>query len=357
MTEIQAPLTRIPGFDQPWEKSANSIWLATNMTLRRNVAKFNFSKSLDHEKRKLISEMLLKALQQGSSYANMLTYEIDKLHPMDRDFFSEHFLIFELPHEIHREQILVVDVTGTSAILINSLDHLELHAVEIGHNLEKRFDQLLGYEQEIEHQLPYAFSNHFGYLTADPLYAGTGLSVQAYLHIPGLCFLNKVDRYEGPSKLDDILYTSLQGDQEHLIGNILVLKNRYAIGVSEEAILSSIRNTALRVVSEEQAAREQLLQKKNDAMYSSISRALGTILYAYSMDTTEALHTLSLIKFGLEIGLLKGMSIESINELFFDCRRGHLSKKIGGEGQTNEEIYKTRAQYLKKALNSIALTY
>jgi protein arginine kinase len=344
-------------FDKPWEKNTNSIWLATTMKLHRNLAKFNFPRHLDGEKRKLVSEMLLNALKKCPAYVDMTVYETDRLPPMDRDFFSEHFLIFDLPHESHREQAFVVEKEGTTAILINSMDHVELHTVEIGHNLEKRFDHLLVYEQAIEQDLTYAFSNHFGYLTSNPTLAGTGLSVQAYLHIPALCFLNKIDAFVSPSKVDDILYSSLQGDHDHLIGNLLVLKNRYATGVSEEAIISSIRNTALRIVSEEQSAREQLMQKKDDAVYNAISRALGTILYAYAIDTTEALQTLSLLKFGLELGLAKGIPIETINELFFDCRRGHISKKIDQAAHTNEEIYKIRAQYLKKALKDLSLTY
>ena len=344
-------------FDKPWEKNSNSIWLATTMKLHRNLAKFNFPKHLDGEKRKLVLEMLMEALRSQPYYSDMKVYEVDKLRPIDRDFFSEHFLIFDLPHEGHREQTFVVGKDGTTAILINSQDHVEFHAVEVGHNLETRFAQLLSYEQSIEQQLPYAFSNHFGYVTADPCLCGTGLCIQTYLHIPALCFVNNTDNYVAPTKIDDILYTSLQGDHEHLVGNLLVLKNRYANGVSEEAIISSMRNTALRIVSEEQTAREQLLQKKDSNVYNAISRALGTILYAYSIDTTEALQALSLLKFGVELGLAKGVPIESINELFFDCRRGHIIKKIDQTALEKEEVYKIRAQYLKKALHDLVLTY
>jgi protein arginine kinase len=344
-------------FDNPWEKNNNSIWLATTMKLHRNLAKFNFPKHLDGEKRRLVLEMLLEALKNQPYYQDMRIYEVDKLQPTDRDFFSEHFLIFNLPHEGQKEQTFVVGKDGTTTILINSQDHIEFHAVEVSHNLENRFDQLISYEQAIEKELPYAFSNHFGYLTADPYLSGTGLCIQTYLHIPALCFVNKADNYVAPEKIDDILYTSLQGDPEHLIGNLLVLRNRYANGVSEEAIISSMRNTALRIISEEQAARDQILQKKDADVYNAISRALGTILYAYSIDTTEALQVLSMLKFGIELGLVTGMPVESINELFFDCRRGHIVKKINQTAHEKEEVYKIRAQYLKKALHGLALTY
>lgn len=355
MTELQSTPIRLDFFEKPWEKNANSIWIASTLNLHRNLEKFNFPKHLDGEKRKLVSEMLLKALKENPCCKDMAVYELDKLSPVDKDFFSEHFLIFDLPHEGHREQILILDRGGATAILINSLDHVELYTVDVDHDLEKRFDQLLTYEQAIEQQLPYAFSNHFGYLTADPTLAGTGLLVQAYLHIPAICFQNKAHTYTPPKKLDDIIYTSLQGEQEPLLGNLLVLKNRYATGVSEEAIISSIRNTTSRIVAEEQSAREQLMQKPDPSIIDAISRAIGTLLYAYAIDTKEALQALSLIKFGIEITLVQGINLEAINELFFDCRRGHLAKKIDQSAHTNEEIYKIRAQYLKNALQGISL--
>lgn len=351
------PPIHMASFDKPWEKNANVIWLATTMKLHRNLAKFNFPKHLDGEKKKLVLDMVMEALKPQPFFKEMLIYGVDQLQPTDRDFFSEHFLIFDLPHEGLKEQTFIVSKDGTNAILINSQDHVEFHAVEVTHNLEPRFDQLISYEQAIEKQLPYAFSNHFGYVTADPSLSGTGLCAQAYLHIPALCFLNKTEHYAGPSKTDDIVYASLQGDHEHLIGHLLVLRNRYANGVSEEAILSSMRNTALRIVSEEQVARERLMEQKDSAIYNAISRALGTILYAYSIDTTEALQALSLLKFGVELGLVQGLSIEAINELFFDCRRGHIIKKVDQGSHEQGDIYKIRAQYLKKAIQNLSLTF
>jgi protein-arginine kinase len=50
------------------------------------------------------------------------------------------------------------------------------------------------------------------------------------------------------------------------------------------------------------------------------------------------------------------MSVESINELFFDCRRAHLAKKINAEIYATPQLYKARAEYLREIMASVQLT-
>jgi protein arginine kinase len=177
--------------------------------------------------------------------------------------------------------------------------------------------------------------------------------VCAYLHIPALVQCGGYREYLFKEKHEGLLLTSLQGNPEDLIGDLLVLRNRWTTGVTEETILSSVRNTALKITAEEQSLRTRIASDRDDSIIDRICRAIGTLRHSFTIDTSEALRALSLVKFGVELGWIKGMTLESVNQLFFDCRRAHLAKNTDVALYASPGLYKTRALVLRAAMSSV----
>jgi len=370
---------KIPVFERPWEKNTNSIWLATTVCLHRNINKFNFPQRLDHEKRRLVSDMIEGILQKAKSFSGVNIFHADQMAPVDRDFLSEHFLVFETARNSRQGRTFITDDQGSTLVLINALDHIELHTVELEQKLEKALEKLVAIENDVEEQVPFAFSNQFGYLSSDPARCGTGLVVNAYVHVPALVYLNKLKNWDldesrelsltsktnssaclgidqsnrsplvfpGESQ-EGLIFTSLQGNLDDPVGDLLIVRNRWTLGVKEETILSSVRSAALNLVSEEKRAREKIKNEHDEYFVDCISRAIGTLQHSFAMDTSEALRTISLVKFGVELGWVKGVPVEDVNELFFDCRRAHLARRAKIEVYSRPELNKERAQYLRK---------
>jgi protein arginine kinase len=285
----------------------------------------------------------------------MQLFPASTLHPLDREFFAEHFLMFESIHDNQQDQDIVTEPSGTLLIQINTDDHLKLHAIDPSGDLEKSLGRLVAIEQGIEKHLPFSFSNHFGYLTADPCLSGTGLIVNAYVHIPALVGVKGYHGSIDKEKHEGLQFSSLQGDANALIGDLLVVRNRWTTGISEETIVSSIRNCVLKIVSEEQSARAKIQAEKNTEIIDRVSRAIGLVTHSFAMNTSESLKAISQIKFGIELGWITGMSLESVNELFFDCRRAHLARKINPELYTSPELYNARATYFREIMAPVTL--
>lgn len=355
MAEKISSFVMPPTFDMPWEKNANSIWLASTLSLHRNMDKFNFPQRLDTEKRRLVADLVVGTLKGLPSLPKMGVLPLDALHPIDREFLTEHFLVFEPTHDNVHGQTFVTERSGTLLILINVHDHLELHAVETSGELENSLKRLIDIEHGIEKHLPFSFSNHFGYLTSDPCQSGTGLVVNAYLHIPALVAKEAYPRVLNSEHHEGLLFTSLQGNPKDLIGDLLVIRNRWTTGVAEEAIITSVRNSVQKIISEEQSVRAKIKEEKDTHVLDHISRSIGTLQHSFTIDTSEALRSLSQVKFGIELGWVKGMTIERINELFFDCRRAHLAKKINAEIYATPQLYKARAQFFREIMASVEL--
>jgi protein arginine kinase len=324
--------------------------------LHRNIDKFNFPQHLDDEKRRIVLDLLSDAIKTNPDLEKIEILPVDMLPPLEREFLEEHFLIFDSAHNGQHGQSYITDKSETLLIQCNTRDHLELHIVEPNGELEKALERIIKIEQHVEKRLPFAFSHVFGYLTSDPCLSGTGLVVNAYLHVPALNHqedaLGKIngDRHE------ELIFTSIQGNPDDLIGDLLVIRNRWTTGVTEETILSAVRNTVLQVIMEEKQARAKFSQEREDRLVDRISRAIGTLQNSYTIDTSEALRALSLVKLGIEMGWITGMDVASINELFFDCRRAHLAKKTQQEQYTSPALHKVRAQLLRNLILPLKLT-
>lgn len=355
MAETPNNYSSLPLFEAAWEKNANSIWLASTLSLHRNFDKFNFPQRLDTEKRRLVLELMTGSLATIPSVTGVHVLPLDSLHPIDRDFLTEHFLVFEPVRDHQHGQAFVIEQTGTMLMQINANDHVELHVVEPSGELEAALKRLTAVEQSIEQHLPFSFSNRFGYLTSDPCQSGTGLVVNAYLHLPALTANGGYRKALSEEHQEGLIFTSLQGNSESLIGDLLVVRNRWTTGVSEEAILSSVRNTVQRMVAEETSLRAKMKGEKDTSIIDHISRAIGTLQHSFTIDTSETLRALSQVKFGIELGWVQGVTIEKINELFFDCRRAHLAKKINPEFYASPQLYNARAQFFRELMAPVSL--
>ena len=109
-------------------------------------------------------------------------------------------------------------------------------------------------------------------------------------------------------------------------------------------------------MAEEQTARTKIKAEKDTYVIDHVSRAIGTLQHSFTIDTSEALRAISQVKFGIELGLVQGMSIDAINELFFDCRRAHLAKKINTDLYGSPQLYNARAQFFRELMATVALT-
>ena len=107
-----------------------------------------------------------------------------------------------------------------------------------------------------------------------------------------------------------------------------------------------MRALILKIVIAEKHAREVIKAEHAASMKDKISRALGILKFSYQLDTVEALSALSLIKLGVEIGFIDGMTVGDINRLFFNARRGHLCYLLR-ENILHDDLKSRRAQFLR----------
>ena len=336
-----------------WEEDKNPIWLGSSLNLQRNLARYKFPPKLSESEMGQVSTLLHEALQKNLKAP--VYYPAEKLTPLDKELIFEHFLCLESFQNASKGQGFVLDTTGFFLAQTNIENHLELQLIDTAGDILAAWSQLLKIETEVGKAMGYAFSDKFGYLTSDPTLCGTALQALLFLHIPALHHTGQLGEILSKQPDEDILTLSLEGALDDLVGDFLILKNRYTLGVTEEGLLHALQNTALKFSAAEKNLRAHLKEKGSAEMKDLVSRAYGLLVHSYQLQTKEALNALSLIKLGLDLGWISGITSQAVNILFFKCRRAHLAHLLNEKTFDPHDMPHKRAEFIHKSLQGLIL--
>jgi protein arginine kinase len=339
----------------PWEKEINPIWITTSFILRRNLAKTLFPPKLDERGMEHTLLLLKEQLLNSPLLDHPSLLPAETLSATDKEYLFEHFLCMDGFQNTIKGQGFIVDGSSRFLAQINIQDHLQLQLIDCQGAWETSWNALNQLETAISTAIEFAFSPRFGYLTADPARAGTALTVYAFLHVPALIHTEQLQEALQKQKEEGITAMGMQGTLEDLVGDLLVLSNTYTLGVSEENILHAIHLMAMKLMALEKTVRSHMQSESNSKVKDQISRSYGLLLHSYQLQTKEALDALSLVKLGLQLNWIEGVSESKLNELFFKVRRAHLELALSTDIHAPEEAAHKRAEFLHKQLQGMQL--
>ena len=338
----------------PWANNKNTIWLASNIALRRNIDKFRFPAKIDVDKRNQIVKLVGNELINSSDLKKPKLLKAEETDPIEKEFLVEHLLSSESFQGAHQGEGFVVDDTGAFLCSLNIKDHIHFQEIDITSKPEAAWKRLVKLETALGKKLQYAYSTQFGFLTSDPHESGTGLHVSLFLQLTALIHTGLLKKELEKLQDPQIEMPNFLGHSNPYVGDILVLTNTYTLGYNEESILAALRgwaNTLLRIESE---AREKIASQESAEMKDKVARAWAVLIHSYQIEPQEALNAIALVKLGCNLNWIKGIKIEQLNELFFNCRRGHLLGQFK-ETPKPEDIPHKRAEFIHKSLEGTEL--
>jgi protein arginine kinase len=71
-------------------------------------------------------------------------------------------------------------------------------------------------------------------------------------------------------------------------------------------------------------------------LHDKVSRALGILQSARTITSEETMHLLSSLRLGINLGLIDGIEIPTINELFIHTQPAHLQKRSGNPMESSD---------------------
>lgn len=339
----------------------SDIALSSRVRLARNLKRYEFPHHASPQELLNVRHKTFLALehQQGTaglSDVKLLPFEEftgwERQSLIDRHLTSREHVSEELARG------LAATPDASLSILVNEEDHLRLQSLLPGLQLVAAFELVDHVDDALESyfdaQGGVAFSEEFGYLTACPTNAGTGMRASVMLHLPALEISNKIERARKWAEGKGLTLRGTFGEGSKVWGHLHQLSNQVTLGLDEAEILMDVENAALEICTMERQARASLPLRYAVDARDRIGRAYGTLRYAHRIGCREATECLSLLRLAHEMNWAKGLNRQRFNELMVWIRPAYL-QVMHGRAMPSQERDLLRCELLAPHIAKIKL--
>lgn len=263
--------------------------------------------------------------------------------------FLEEGIISRKLYENKKIATFLINNEKTITIMINAENHITIRVKGDGLCLKEIYSISEDLLEQLELNFDFAFDEEFGYLTSSLSNIGTGFNVSSVLHLPILSLTKDIDLLINELNGLGIILEELYLDETQAIGDLYKLTNKVTIGVSEEEIVSDIEAVTYKIIMKEKNKRAIFLESDKEELEDMVFRAKGILSNARKLDLTESLSLLSMLRLGIEIGIVDDIFIKDINRLTTLIQYNNIKKDPNEKITENEETI-IRANIIREAL-------
>ena len=328
-----------------------NIVMSSRIRLARNLNKLPFP---NKSNKKGLTE-ILASIETGLIDVNMvkgaLILRMGELDNVDKQFLVERHLMSH-EHAANTEgKAVVVSSEEILSIMINEEDHLRIQVMQSGFNLDETWKIINSIDDMISEKLDYAFVQDWGYLTACPTNTGTAMRGSVMLHLPALVMTKQINKVLAAIAKLSFASRGFYGEGTQATGNFFQISNQVSLGHSEEDIIQNINGLIRQVIEQEEQARQALLLQNRPMLEDKIFRSLGILKNAHIISSQETVELLSMVRLGVDLGMIKNVDRISINQLFIMIQPAHL-QKMEGKKLSSTERDARRAQLIREKLDN-----
>lgn len=210
------------------------------------------------------------------------------------------------------------------SVMAGEEDHLRIQVIGTGLCPKECLETANRIAALIETELPFAYDNRLGYLTACPTNVGTGLRASIMLHLPVLTETGNIQQVTGFAGSRGCAVRGAYGEGSRAVGGFYQISNQITLGTSAADLTEKLVQTATAIIDAEKKAREQVRSQNAIGLRDRVCRAAGAMQSAYLMESSEAIQCVSDILVGLQMGYLTGVSPQEMYTLEQDIRPAML---------------------------------
>ncbi len=329
-----------------WYNDLNDgIILSTRVRLARNIEKTPFPARLNKsDKEKVTKELSESILKSNSTLSKDFTmYKLCDMTPIQKTAMAEEHLIS--PQMIQdNDGAVLINKDKTMSIMLMEEDHIRLQIIKGGYCLDEAYDLADKVDNVMEETLTYAYDEKFGYITACPTNAGTGMRASVMMHLPALVMTGNISRVMQSFTGMGIAVRGLYGEGTDAEGGLYQISNSVTLGLSEKEIIEKLKTVVLRISDMEKQAREMLMKDHEDDFKDKLMRSYGILKYAVKISSKEAKTMLSEVMLAQNMGIIKCDGKMTPLELIVKTAPSIIS---GDDKLSPDERDKKRAEFIK----------
>jgi protein arginine kinase len=326
----------------------NEVVLSSRIRMARNIEGRRFPQRADKDELAAVLEQTRSAAEQRFESGSY--FPMGNVSSLDRQFLAERHLVSREFLFASSNRGLIVGDGENLCLMVNEEDHLRIQAYSSGFDLRHAFDLADRLDSGLSGELGYAYSERFGHLTACPTNLGTGLRASLLIHLPGLVHSKEINKLLDSLRQLHHSIRGLYGEGSDVMGNFFQLSNSATLGMTEDAIIGSLREMVGKVIGFETRAREMLFRKARSLLEDKVWRAYGLLANARRVSTKEALSLISAVRLGVGMGIIKDLSVQTLNELLVYIQPAHLQLREGRSMDNNERDV-ARAKYMRERIS------
>ncbi|MFH5186667.1 protein arginine kinase [Paenibacillus sp. TAB 01] len=330
----------------------SDIVISSRIRIARNLQSYPFPMLSTNQQSKEVLDQVSQVLQDEElqkigPFSMLSLSELDELQK--RVLVEKHLISPALANE-SRNGAVILNNNESISIMVNEEDHLRIQCLCPGFQIKEAWDTASQIDDLFEGHLDYAFDEKRGYLTSCPTNVGTGIRASVMIHLPALVLTQQINRILSAITQVGLAVRGLYGEGSEALGNLFQISNQITLGQSEQEIIDNLYGVVRQIIEHERAARQKLQYETKAKLLDRISRSFGIMSYAAIMDSKEAAQRLSDVRLGVDLGIIKNVQPQVLNELLVMTQPGFL-QQYAGEKLTAEERDIRRAQLIREKFN------
>ncbi|MCS7463542.1 protein arginine kinase [Paenibacillus doosanensis] len=327
----------------------SDIVISSRIRIARNLQSYPFPMLATNQQSLEVLEKVSDVLQNEELHtiSRFSLISLADLNDLEKRVLVEKHLISPALASESRNGAVILSDNESVSIMVNEEDHLRIQCLCPGFQIKEAWDLASQIDDIFEVQLDYAFDEKRGYLTSCPTNVGTGIRASVMIHLPALVLTQQINRILSAITQVGLAVRGLYGEGSEALGNLFQISNQITLGQSEQEIIDNLYGVVRQIIEHERAAREKLQYETKAKLLDRISRSYGILSYAAIMDSKEAAQRLSDVRLGVDLGIIKNVPTQVMNELLVMTQPGFL-QQYAGEKLTAEERDIRRAQLIRE---------
>ena len=234
------------------------------------------------------------------------------------------------------------------SVMMNEEDHLRIQGFTMGENLNDAAECAFSIDDALQEQLSFAFDPQWGYLTACPTNAGTGLRASVMLHLPMLTAQKQMGKVNQIAAKLGLTLRGIYGEGSEALGNLYQLSNQVTLGKTEKEIIDAVAATARQMAEMERIYRHKAEDKDAVAFEDQLFRSYGLLTNARRMPIKEFMAHWSNLRLGAALGRLP-VSLKTCDALLTAAQPAHV-QKAAGTALNDKDLDAYRSELIRNAL-------
>ncbi|MCD8049319.1 MAG: protein arginine kinase [Clostridia bacterium] len=323
-------------------------YLTGRVRLARNITSYPFPAKMTREQAEEVIDKVWDAVSSSSLKDSVSIIKNTEENRLKLTSLSEKHLISPdfLRGNLPRAVILSSD--NTISIMINEEDHIRIQVFSDTNTLSAAYETADRIDTLLSEKLPIAYHETFGFLTACPTNAGTGMRASYMLHLPALTMSNSINSVLSWASKLGLAVRGIYGEGSKAKGAFYQLSNQIALGATEKDIIARLDAAAKELTDKETLVQNALYENNTAKLTDKCMRAYGILTNAYTLSSEEAFSLISDVALGINLGIITGIEHKNLTDALFNTLPASLSLANNNAESAERDIL--RAEYMRTNL-------